>query len=428
MKVKIKASLLPKQIEYVNSQSDVAIYDGGIGAGKTIANVTLAIKLAIEWPGIDILVAAPTYGMLKDTVLFEFRARCPSVLLNHKETALRGVYPVATFVPRFGRVSTIRFRAFNTAGKPKGITVGAALIDEVTEMPEGVLDEIINRVRQENMPCFIRFSTNPDSKMHYVYKRFIEPTELGTIPTSQLHRINTNSYENYLLPEITLRNLEQKRITRPGLWMRTVMGQWGDFDDDSIGAFEIVSSFSTPYIVAFLDTSFSDRTATDRTALALVGFVPQMGRENRYWPIQFTGKSWQKSITAGDVIDDMILFLDRFKPIEVCIESQLGDSTQIFIDRFRERERALNVSPKNHWTVLHQTKNKHERIMIEVAGNKDRLSVIEGTQPDFLNRVVSYTKKADHDDEPDALAGAINLWRTSKNLREYILRSERRRA
>lgn len=426
MEVEFELELLPKQAEYVSSTADIAIYHGGVGAGKSIADVALAIKEAIENPGIEILMCAPTYGMLRDTIMREFQDRCPRILLEKFTT---GIYPEAVFIPSNGRQSKIRFRAFDTAGKPKGLTVGLAIVDEVTEMKEDVLGEILRRVRQDGMPNHIRFSTNPDSKMHYVYKRFIEPAEAGSIPPEQLHSIHTTSYDNVFLPNTYFRQLEQLKLTRPGEYLRSVMGEWGDFDENSIGAFDKIPGFTEGiYLVAFLDTSFSDSTVSDRTALAIVGFVPQIGKENRYWPIEFTGKTWQKSITNGDVIDDMIMFLDRFKPIEVCVESQLGDSTQVFIDRFRERERALGVSPKNHWTVLHQTKNKHERIMLEVAGNKDRMHVLEDTQPDFLNRVIGYTKKADHDDEPDALAGAINLWRTSKILREYIMRAERIRA
>ncbi len=422
MEVELDVELLPKQAEYVNSISDIAIYHGGVGSGKSIADVVLAIKTAIEWPGIDILVGAPTYGMLRDTIMREFSERCPSILLEKFTT---GIYPEAVFIPNRGQRSTIRFRSYDKPGKPKGLTIGMAILDEITEIEEDVLNEILRRVRQAGMPNYIRFSTNPDSKMHYVYKRFIEPAEMGTIPINRLHSIHTTTYDNFLLPENYIRQIEQLKITNPAEYMRAVLGLWGDFDENSIGAFEIVPAFSSPYLVAFLDTSFSDSTVSDRTALSIVGFVPQFGLENKYWPIEFTGKSWQKSITNIEVIVDMLNFLHRFTPIEVQVESQLGDSTQTFIDNFRNMERQLNLSPKNHWTVLHQTKNKHERIMLEVAGNKPRMKVLEDTPADYLNPIVAYTKKAEHDDEADSLAGAIELWRTSKNLRDYILMAER---
>jgi hypothetical protein len=58
--------------------------------------------------------------------------------------------------------------------------------------------------------------------------------------------------------------------------------------------------------------------------------------------------------------------------------------------------------------------------MLEVAGNKDRLFVIDSTHSDYKNRVVNYKKKDKHEDEIDSLAGAIKLWQTSKALKTYI--------
>ena len=413
----IEAELYSKQAEYVNSDSDIAIYNGGVGAGKTISNVVLAIKLMIEYPGIDVLIVAPTYGMLEDTVMKEFADRCPKELLSN---FTRGAYPIAKFHPTHRGQSTARFRAFNNAGKPKGITVGAAIIDEVTEMEQSVLYEVFRRVRQAGMPNYKRMTTNSDSKDHYVYKDFIEPYLNGTIPTNELHSIHTTTFDNPFLPESYLRPLRRLKENRPGEYLRMVMGEWGDFDEDRIGAFQQVPAFTATYLVAFIDTSFSNSNTSDRTAVSVVGFVPQEGDIN-YLPIEFTGMSWQQSITHPDVIDGIIMFLDRFRPIETCMESQLGkDSTQVFIDKFRERENVLNVPVKNYWTVFHQTKNKHERIMMEVAGNKDRLFALAGTDSVYLNRVISYRKKVEHDDEIDSLAGAINQWKTSKILKDYI--------
>jgi len=417
MSVNVKSVLLPKQIEYIQSESDIAIYDGGVGAGKSIADVILAIKYALEYPGIDILICAPTYGMLRDTIMREFEAKCPVALLQKFN---RGQYPEATFTEVNGVSSSIRFRAFDSAGKPKGLTVGLAIIDEVTEMEEDVLDEIINRVRQYGMPNRLRFSTNPDSEEHYFYKRFIEPVELKHVTKSQIHRVHTTTYENYLLPQNYLRNLEILKKTRPGKYRQSVLGEWGDFDEGMIGAFAQIDKFTSPYLVAFIDNSYSDKAKSDMTSVSVVGFLPSEKNEETYWPIEFTGMSWQASMTNPEVIVAMLSFLDKYKPIETCLESQLSDSTSIFIDRLKDTEKKLNLSVKNHWTYLHQTKNKHERIMFEVAGNKNRLHVLKETDPLYLSKIIQYTKGKKHEDEADSLAGAIYLWRTSKVLQQYI--------
>jgi len=405
----------------VTSTAPVAIYAGGVGAGKTIANVVSMISLALKYPGIDILACAPTYAMLFDTIIREFKQRCPEQLLSDFRS---GTYPEATFQINKGRNSTVRFRSFDDPGKPKGITIGALFVDEVTEMKEDILEETMRRVRQQGMPNYIRFTTNPDSKLHPFYIRFIDPLLKGQLTSADVHYIATTSFDNYTLPQTYLDQLKRLKTVRPGHYMRAVMGEWGDFDDGSIGAFEECEGFSTPYRVAFIDSSFSDRRASDRTAVSIVAFVPLEGRENRYWPIEFTGMSWERSVTDAQVVQELLLFLDSHKPVETCFESQLGDSTKVFIDRFKEVERALGLDVKNHWTVFHQTKNKHERIMLDVAGNKDRMKVLKGTPAQYLNPLVGYTKGAAHEDEVDSLAGAINQWRTSKALAQFIRRME----
>lgn len=408
----------------MNSTADTCVYSGGVGAGKSISDVAIAIKWAIEYPGIDLIVATPTYVMLYDTILREFRENCPEQLLSKFNV---GAYPEAIFkyVPGF-KESTVRFRAFRDAGRAKGPTYGGAILDEANEIDEDITEEIMRRVRQKGMPNRIRLSTNPGSKLSYFYQRFIEPAELGLAPVEQLQVIHTTSFDNTKLPKIYVDRLKLLALTRPAHYQRAVLGKWGDFDEDTIGAFQTTDRFHSEYLVAFLDTSFSDSTASDRTALSIVGFIPDANPAN-FWKIEFTGKSWQKSITDTVVIEEMMRFLDIHKPIEVCVESQLGDSTKTFIDRFRQCERDLGVSPKNHWTTLHQTKNKHERIMLHVAGNKDRIRVLDGTEASFLNPIVAYAKGAKHEDEIDATAGAINQWQTSKILRNYMYEMERLR-
>lgn len=415
--MQLRAKVLPKQHRFIKSQADFAMYCGGVGAGKSIADVSLAISDALDYPGIDIMACSPTYGMLRDTLLREFKMHCPSFLL-HK--FVEAPYPEAVFKPKDGRQSTIRFRAFDDALKPRGLTVGEMIIDEAVKMPEDVFDELtLNRVRQIGMPNRKRISTNPDSKLHYLYKRYVEPWEAGDIGGTDFEYIHTTTFDNYLLPENYLAQMRRLEFTRPALYRRMVLGEWGDFDEDTIGAFEPIDGFSSEYLVAWFDTSYSDRTKSDHTALSIVGISPKRGVPTHAWPIEFTGMSWQKSITNTDVIMESLAFLDRFKPIEVVLESQLADSTQVFIDRFQQAERDMGLKIKNTWGWEHQKSgNKHERIMLYVGGNRDRIKVLKGTNKEFLYAITNYKKKTkEHDDEPDSLAGAIYRWQTSPILK-----------
>lgn len=201
------------------------------------------------------------------------------------------------------------------------------------------------------------------------------------------------------------------------------------FDGAIIGAFEVIPRFTSDYLVAWFDTSFSDKGKSDETALSIVGFAIDTNAPTNYWPIEFTGMLWKKSISNPEVIKDALIFLNRFKPLEAILESQLAESTHLFIAAFKETEKELGLEVKNHWDYEHQRGGpKHERIMMYVDGNKARIKVIEGTDPIYLKSIMHYAKGTkDHDDGPDSLAGAIYRWQTSPNLRNYVYNVEQLR-
>lgn len=222
------------------------------------------------------------------------------------------------------------------------------------------------------------------------------------------------------IPEITPAWIEaKKRQMTNSLWSINYELEHTE-DTDRIGPFIQTDKFHTEYLVAWIDGSYSDRMKSDRTAVSIVGFIPNPLTKSDLWDIEFIGKSWQKSITDPTVMRELIEFLNIYQPIETCLESQLGDSTKIFIDKLISTEKEMNMSPLNLWTWQHQTKNKHHKIQFFVAGNKSRIKVLENCDKEFLLSIVKYAKNAKNDDEADALADGINLWQTSKYLVSYI--------
>lgn len=131
----------------------------------------------------------------------------------------------------------------------------------------------------------------------------------------------------------------------------------------------------------------------------------------------FTGMLWQKSISNPDVRRELLDFLNIYTPIETVFESQLSDSAIFFLDVLKREEAFYEV--KNLWTVKHQSKGKHERIMATVGVQKRNMRMLEGTQQNFSLEVSRYRKDADRDDGIDALAGAIEALATSEIVSEY---------
>jgi hypothetical protein len=180
-------------------------------------------------------------------------------------------------------------------------------------------------------------------------------------------------------------------------------------DTETVGAFLSVPTWECQYCIAFIDPSFSDKTDTDATSVAIVGVYNDL--------LIFTGMSFPKSIADQQTRRGILDFLNRFNPIETILESQLSDSSLFFLDVFKEEE--LPYPIKNLWSIKHATRNKHEKICATVIANKSRMRILEGTQQIFSVQVSRYYKGADHEDEIDSLASAIEALATSEIVAEY---------
>lgn len=180
-------------------------------------------------------------------------------------------------------------------------------------------------------------------------------------------------------------------------------------DKDTIGAFLSVPTWDCQYSVAFIDPSFSDKTDTDSTAVAIVG----VSRDY----LVFTGMLFPRSIADPETRKELLDFLNRYTPIETVFESQLSDSSVFFLDVLRQEEARYQI--KNLWSIKHQTRNKHERIMATITAQKENMRILDGTQQAFSIEVSRYYKGAEHDDGIDALSSAVEVLGTSSIVSEY---------
>ena len=58
--------------------------------------------------------------------------------------------------------------------------------------------------------------------------------------------------------------------------------------------------------------------------------------------------------------------------------------------------------------------------MATIGVQKSSMRILEGTQQEFSLQVSRYRKDIEHDDAPDATAGAIEALATSPIISEYI--------
>ena len=218
------------------------------------------------------------------------------------------------------------------------------------------------------------------------------------------------------IPEINAAWIEKKkREMTPSLWAANYELEH-IFSDDVIGAFETDEKWDCDYCVAFIDSSYSNKKRTDSTSVSVVGLTKR-GPEKVFL---FTGRNFPKSVADADTQRGVLMFLAQFKPIDTCLESQMADATEIFFAALRDAEKRYTPNWRNNWTKKHQSVAKPERIATHVTANKYKLRALTGTDAAYLAEIANYNKFAEHDDAPDSLAGAVELWQTSPSVRQYI--------
>jgi len=159
METQIK--LHKQQYAFFTCPARVAAYIGGIRSGKTYSGVLWSIQQAQA--GALVLVVAPTYSMLRDVDWAEaerFLGDLPRY--NGSEMSIT--------LPDAGK---ILFRSADNPNRIRGITAGAALIDEAGYCPPETYDVVLGRLSSQ--PGHLRIVTTPRGR-NWLYERQNEMT------------------------------------------------------------------------------------------------------------------------------------------------------------------------------------------------------------------------------------------------------------
>jgi PBSX family phage terminase large subunit len=276
-----------------------------------------------------------------------------------------------------------------------------AWIEEAQSVSRKSLEVLVPTVR--NPGSQIIFSYNPTLEEDPVHVDYTLADRDDTL------KIEINWRDNPWFPEVLKADMEYDRKTNYGKYLHVWEGKCEQFTNEQIGAFQSVSKWDCQYCVAFIDPSFSNRKGTDMTAVAVIGVSKEY--------LIFTGMLFEKSIADPETRRQLLEFLNIHTPIETVLESQLSDSSIFILDTFKREELIYPV--RNFWSIKHQTKNKHSRIMETVGAQKKNMKILEGTQQAFSLQVSRYSKGVEEDHAPDALAGALETLGTSEIVAEY---------
>lgn len=195
---KSKFNLLPGQREFFeiphNFKTDVALYQGGYGSGKTWSGSLLGILLALRYPGIMGLVGAQTLRLLIDTTLKQYFKHLDMMGIQY--SYLKGENKII-----FENGSEILFRHLEEDDKLKSLNLGFVEIEEMSDIPYATFLMLLGRLRQEQEPTWKNFRyrlfghTNPELSRGWIYENFARN------PKSNYRRILAPTTQNIYLPK-----------------------------------------------------------------------------------------------------------------------------------------------------------------------------------------------------------------------------------
>lgn len=188
------------QERFFNSRSKGRIYGGGYGNGKTSAACILAIQVAMDYPGAQILIARGNYPKLMDTIYKEFHKWLPKNMIANKTMSPQPQTELTNGSVIMFRNLTQRSTNENgeSTSNVLSMTLDLVIVDQIEDPEIGYKDiiDLVGRLRgtapyhgndptmPPSGPRWMVLTTNPTR--NWVYHRLVKPihefNRTGKIP------------------------------------------------------------------------------------------------------------------------------------------------------------------------------------------------------------------------------------------------------
>ena len=241
-----------------NDKTRYVLYSGAVRAGKTLLLAHVGVKAALDYPGSVGMVLSNIYPQLKDAVFKTFVEEIAEYQKILDENNIPIELMRYTTSPGkmdlfFYNGSSIMFRSCDKEEKIRGVTLDWFELDEPIQMKEDIFKQLMARISGKKMPFhFGLLATNPGAENHWIYKNFY------TKKADRFFTVETNVYENVLLPSYTeyIKDLESNYD--PDWTRRFLHGYWGAFSG------QIYKSFSVDKHVRDFDPELKNVPGIDR--------------------------------------------------------------------------------------------------------------------------------------------------------------------
>jgi hypothetical protein len=175
---------LPSQEAFLNSAARFKGFSGPVGSGKSMALCFLAFQLAIENPGCQGLLGAPTYRMMRDVTQVAF-------LRMLEENDIPFDFCKSDNVVRLKEIeSEIMLRSLDDPERLRGTNLAWFGIDELTFTAEAGWTRLEARLRDPRAKRLCGFGVWTPNGPDWVYRRFLQ------LPVQGYECIKARPYEN----------------------------------------------------------------------------------------------------------------------------------------------------------------------------------------------------------------------------------------
>jgi len=260
---------LPAQVVFHRSKAAFKFYGGAMGGGKSRALCEEAFQAALDFPGIEIVIARLEHTAIEiSTRKTMFREVLPPALVSHCRVVASG----GNDFIEFPNGSVIHFVGLSSPTKFHSTEFGLLILDEAHQIEEDDVMTLNSRLRQKCRECLeakdpncthlphqILCGANPENPGHWLYRYFIadaDETEWGyykrdlrldedSDPIGDAEFVFASAIDNPYLPEAYVRN---KLGSMKGFWRkRYLLGEWlfidGScyFDEDALTAYPVAT-------------------------------------------------------------------------------------------------------------------------------------------------------------------------------------------
>lgn len=201
----------------------LSILVGSAGSGKSVATAQKIIIKSINTPGLKTFVIRNTFSSIRES--------CWKLILNTLSDWRLNKYATvnkSNFEITFVNGSEIIFRGAQDTEKLKSILCNDIWVEEASELSGDDFDQLVLRARQKGKyKNQIVLTTNPTSKVSYIYKRWFQP---NSKIDSDTYLLKSTYKDNKFLPPDYIKSLENLKFTNPVYYRIYTLGEWTSLD------------------------------------------------------------------------------------------------------------------------------------------------------------------------------------------------------